>query len=222
MKFKSIITLLLVFALVFSLTACFSKTEDETTEATTEDYIETETETFVGSDAYTKVKAELMQTLESDKGDSSLEIYECDLNGDGYNDVVYYYGYRDPAVAIYSDGEFKTTVIESEVKEGSMFPSGPNSGLFIDSEKGVIIYRYGGHTQGTALCHGAEAFSVVGDSLTSVWVIRSDADKYSEKYPGAADADKAEEECLAEFETLYTDKTSDYNLINFFDVCVTE
>lgn len=170
-------------------------------------------------DLYKKAVDSMQGNFEYNAEKNIVKYYFTDLNNDGHEDVIIQYFDSDPCVAIYADGVFHENYIESEVKLGSLFPSGEDSGLYIDADKGVVIYRYGGHTTGTMLEQGAEAFQISGITVMSDWVLMSNPEKYSSKYPDVADREKAYEECLSDFRQMYNRKNEGLNLVNFFDVC---
>lgn len=170
---------------------------------------------------YQDSKTNIIESLEAKHNTGGLGTYYyfCDLNNDGYGDIVYFTEMEDPCVGIYREGEFRISTIESEVKLGSLFPSGVDSGLYIDADKGILIYRYGGHTTGTLLEHGAEAFEIFGKSIRSAWIVISDSEKYYSEYPNEEDIELASVECLSEFNEIYSYMTEGLNLVNFFEVC---
>lgn len=172
------------------------------------------------SDAVDNLRKEVYDSLIVASGQPELTVhfYSVDINSDGYEDIIYQCEYIAfvPVLAVYDDGEFKTVDINSEVVAGSIFPSGYSSGYFIDKENQTVVIRYGGHTEGTSLYHGAEAFRIDGSTATSIWVLYSDSEKYSEHAP--EDLETAKFECQQDFENKYLEKTQSLNLVNFFYV----
>ncbi|MBR4450398.1 MAG: hypothetical protein IKS39_01010 [Clostridia bacterium] len=168
--------------------------------------------------AYNKIKAE----RDADGGsDSPITAYMTDLNGDGYKDIIYQ-PYWFPFVLIYNNGSFVECEIDDEVVGGSIFPSGSEeSGYFIDSEKGIIVIRYDGHTTGTITYRGAEASKISGTKAERIWI-----EYYDDSEEKFADEFAKEEYDLingtvdAEYNSKqYYPRIKDYNLVNYYDVC---
>lgn len=160
-------------------------------------------------------------TADRESGSYTLTTLLVDLNGDNFKDMIY----TDvgngsslfPHLALYSGSEFVEVEYPDEASIGSLFPSGSNSGFFFDADKGIIIIRYSGHTQGTSFYHAATASKITSGKVEKLWTIYSDEDKFASLGYGYDDG--LIEECRKEFENVYESKTAEYDLENFFDVC---
>jgi hypothetical protein len=225
-------------AVVFALTSCGQKelsqntgeesqateasetgtVEELTAEETAADNHDTEPEYIQAvKTAYNKIVAECAELGDDDP---HISAYMTDLNGDGYRDIIYQ-PYWFPYVLIYNNGSFVECEIDDEVVAGSIFPSGSDkSGYFIDSDKGIIVIRYDGHTTGTATYRGAEASKINGTKAERIWI------EYYEYPEGRFDNEFANEDyerideiVNAEFNSKqYDPRIKDYNLVSYYDV----
>ncbi len=171
--------------------------------------------------AYSKAQAE---HKEYGTADSPVTAYMVDLNGDGYKDIIYQPAWF-PYLMIYDNGKFVERELDAEVVAGSLFPSGEESGYFIDAEKGIIVIRYDGHTWGTSTYRGAEAFQIEGTNAKTIWIEYFDPDGIyvdDPKYRVESDEDSERVNDLVneEFDSKqYNPRIKDYNLVNYYDVC---
>ncbi len=226
---KKLVAALLLFAVGFSLaffgnnSASNTATPSEESSSRTEEVNRDSDPEYVQAvkAAYDRICAEY---ADDDSFETSLSAYMTDLNGDGYKDIVYQ-PFWFPYVMIYANGQFVDCDIESEVVGGSVFPSGKESGYFIDSEKGIIVIRYDSHTVGTVLYRGAEAFQIEGTGAKSLWIEYYDSEAHNGVEDYMLESEEYYEQVYAlvdkEFdEKQYNPKIKDYNLINYYDVCV--
>lgn len=173
-------------------------------------------------DDYTDPVAAYKEKItEGDGNTIALNAVIKDLNNDGYKDIIYTHydnsGYMFPHIAINIGGVITEIDYSKEIAIGSLFPSGRNSGFYYDASKGVIVWRYAGHTEGTSFYHAAEAFKICADKIESLWVIHSDEEKYCALVTG--DYEEDIEACFNEFEELYKNKVNGYNLQSFYSTC---
>ncbi len=238
---KKALMVFLACLIAVSLTACGSntvttdtsenpETASETVSETASETINPETQTTAedlnNSQEYISAVKAAYNEIISDEyydPDSSLSAYMTDLNGDGYKDIVYATMWM-PQVMIYENGGFVDCPIESDVILGSMFPSGKEGGYFIDQEKRIIVIRYDGHTTGTALEHGAEAFRISGHTAESLWIEQFDTESYYDDEQldinSNEDIEKVQEAVNEKYDReQYNPRISDYNLVSFYDVC---
>ncbi len=199
------------------------------TESKTEKLSDTRYETAVAN-LYKEINEIKTERLEGEEPEHQTMVYMTDINSDGYKDIFYmdydcFWWF--PILAVYDNnsGEFVTCLGEEdfEVLGGSLFPSGNEGGYFIDSDKGIVVVRYDGHTTGTIYYRQAQAYKIEGTKAEGIWKEvydfdydnpdpRYDIDKYGE--------DAVEALIVEEYNKQYLPRIADYNLVSFFDVYV--
>ncbi|MCR5484331.1 MAG: hypothetical protein K6F09_01935 [Clostridiales bacterium] len=181
-------------------------------------------ETYINAvkTAYDKIKVD----AEEEEIYGTPSAYMTDLNGDGYKDIIYQSRWF-PGVLIYDNGEFVDSGISEENVEvlgGSIFPSGKESGFFIDSKQGIIVVRYDAHTVGTIAYRGAQAFKITDNKATGLWTEYYDEESFYDKDQSDGsdvDWDRVTDMINKEYdEKQYLPRIKDYDLVNYYDVSV--
>ncbi len=224
---KRLTALILSVLIALSLASCAGNTDETST--TAEDTAPVTEEQALNHDSepeYVQAVKTAYDEYRADADeDTEFYAYMTDLNGDGYRDIVLYASlyYWQPVVLLYDNGKFTCCEYECEVMGGSLFPSGEESGFFMDTEKHIIVIRYDGHTFGTVLYRAAQAYEIKGNTMETLWVETYDENAHidDEEYTvfEQEDWERVDSKVREEYDTQqYLPRIKDYNLVNLFDV----
>lgn len=148
---------------------------------------------------------------------ASSAAYSVDLNGDGYNEVIYMEN-QYPCVAYFTEGTFTCQKYgENIIVHGSFPYDSGYSGFWFDSEKGIVVIRETGGNFSNMSYHKAVAY-LTDDFQKPIWEITGD-----EVNESPAETDKYYEAVNAQterFNEKFDAAIKDYKLTDFFDVAI--